>query len=434
MKNPSQGDIKVTEGTLAVTLVFEDRLVQIDTEDIIDMYFIEDIFKFSMTGKLIFYDKYNFLELGPFTGSEQISVIYGINRDVHLIFDIWKVNEISMTQTMDSSSFSMIELFIVDPLFQQLNFRKYSRSWSGDVKSSYIVNDILKKMTTLGNINNPPINLEESEDKITNFIMPYWSPQQSIMFLMERAVGSKSKNSGYLCYNNTYNYKMTTNFLTLDYLLNDEGSNIDPDIYRFRGRDISESNKILEWSISGNDKLATEYLRGGVSRGYNWETKTLHNREQKYSDLADKMVMLGNKTLFPDVSDTFSKQINYGESESDVIDNIFYSGWSRRYVLQNTVNLVLYGHEKRFAGQQIDIEWPSSVESTSSFSGFNKSWKGGYMIKSITHSFIGSQVQKEAYLQKVVLIKNAYTDPEEDILYKSSKIKTSNTSNTIIKT
>ena len=62
-----KGDIKVDEGVFSVTLVFEDKMIQLDTEDVIDLYFIEDIFKTSITGKLIFYDKYNFLELGPFT-------------------------------------------------------------------------------------------------------------------------------------------------------------------------------------------------------------------------------------------------------------------------------------------------------------------------------------------------------------------------------
>ena len=64
------GDTKINSGVFAATLVFGDKKIQIDAEDIIDWYFIEDIFKFTMSGKLIFYDKYNFLELGPFTGNE----------------------------------------------------------------------------------------------------------------------------------------------------------------------------------------------------------------------------------------------------------------------------------------------------------------------------------------------------------------------------
>jgi len=414
----------VDKGVFAVTLKFGDDLVQLDTEDVIDMYFIEDIFKLSITGKLIFYDKYNFLELGPFTGNEQIIITYGKETDINLIFDIWKVNEISMTLSLESQSFGMIELFFVDPSFQQYAFRKYSRSWAENTEVSVIMSDILTNMTTLTTINSPEI--ETSNYQIpTPFIMPYWSPQQALNFLMKRAVGSESGTSGYLCYNNTNYDRMTTNIHTLDYLLNDEGKYADQDIYVFSSENMSEPNKILEWTVSGTDKLAHEFLRGGKFRGYDWETKTLREVERKYSDGVSDMIMLGKKTLFPDISDVYSTAMNLGEKDEKTINNIFYSEWSQRYVLQNVMNVTLYGNEKRFAGQLIEIQWPSSVDigESGKFKGFNLSYKGTYLVKSITHSFVGSQSQQEPYLQKAVLIKNGYSEPDVDTLYDSVKVK-----------
>jgi len=428
------GDIKVDEGIFSVTLVFEDKMIQLDTEDVIDLYFIEDIFKFALTGKIVFYDKYNFLELGPFTGNEQILVTYGKEHETTIIFDIWKVNEISMTLSLDSQSFGMIELFFVDPSFQQIAFRKYSKSWAENTEIDEIIISILDNMTTL--TKESTLEYEPSNYKMTNgFVMPYWSPQQALTFLMKRAVGSKSKNSSYLCYNNTQYNKMTTNLYTLDYLLNDEGNFADKDIYVFSDRDISNQNKILEWTISGTDKMSHEYIRGGKFKGYDWNSKSLTNTEMKYSDGVRKMTMLGKKTLFPDISDTFSTSINIGEDE-ETIKNVFYSEWSQRYVMQNVIKATVYGHEKRFAGQLIEIQWPSSVETgsdNSSFQGFNLSYKGTYLIKSVTHSFIGSQSQQEPYLQKIVLIKNGYSEVDTSNLYDSNNVKNTISKQSIVR-
>ena len=303
MTSQKQGDIKVSEGIFSVSLVFEDRTVHLDTEDVIDLYFIEDIFKLSMTGKLIFYDKYNFLELGPFTGNEQIIVKYGKNIDVEIMFDIWKVKEISMTTSLRTQSFGMIELYFVDPIFQQMAFRRYSRSWAGNTKISTIMSDILENMTLPTIANGRSMRIEESSNNMVDpFIMPYWTPQQTLTFLMKRATGNESGNSGYICYSNTHSSKLTTNLHTIDYLLDDKSGEADDTTYIFSSRDVSSINKILEWSMSGTDKLAHEYLRGGKFQGYDWSTKTQHNIELKYKDSGVKnMMMLGKKTLFPDM-------------------------------------------------------------------------------------------------------------------------------------
>lgn len=428
------GDIKASKGVFSVTLLIGDKAVQLDSEDVIDMYFIEDIFKYCITGKLVFYDKYNFLELGPFTGNEQIIITYGVDTDTTLIFDIWNVSEISMTLSLDSQSFGMIELFFIDPTFQTLSFRKYSRSWgeTPSLKMSKIMVDILENMTTLPT--ETALQYEESSNYMNGvFIMPYWSPRQAIDYLTSRAVGSTSQTSGYLCYNNTQNNRMTTNLFSLNYLLNDDGKFADEDIYIFSGRDISNVNKILEWTITGTDKASHEFLRGGKFRGYDWETKSLLESEKVYSDGASDMVMLGKKTLFPDISDPYSTAMNLGEKDIETIDNIFFTEWSQRYVLQNLINVTLYGHEKRFAGQLIEIQWPSSIEVGGSFLGFNLSYKGTYLIKSITHSFVGDRRQQETYLQKAVLIKNAYSEVDDDLLYGSSKVKNRVSTKTIIR-
>ena len=125
-------------------------------------------------------------------------------------------------------------------------------------------------------------------------------------------------------------------------------------------------------------------------------------------------------------SDEYSTSLNFGENDAEIIENIFYSEWSQRYALQNAISVTLYGHEKRFAGQLIEIQWPSTIDTdtnSGSFKGFNLSYKGAYLIKSITHSFVGERAQQESYLQKAVLIKNGYSEPQENLLYNATNIK-----------
>ena len=91
-----------------------------------------------------------------------------------------------------------------------------------------------------------------------------------------------------------------------------------------------------------------------------------------------------------------------GDSDKKVLKNIFYNDFIRRYSLHNTVKLMLLGHDKRYAGQKIEIMWPSANRKEI----YNALDSGEYLIKSITHQF--SPLTTPLYTQTIVLIKNAY--------------------------
>jgi hypothetical protein len=274
--------------------------------------------------------------------------------------------------------------------------------------------EILNNMVFFKNGGRPFI-YEESSNK-TDFIIPYWTPQVAMRWLMRRAKGKETGTSGYLCFNNTRN-GFSHNLVTMNYLLGDIGRTLDKDPYLFTG--VDRDNEILEWWISGLDRKSNPIIRGGTWKGYDFQTKKLLNHDFLYSDGADETVMLGRKTLYPEIDDVRSSNTMVGDSNYDLIDNISYNDWAKRYNMQFIMNLVVQGHEKRYAGQHIKVEWPSWRRGEGNREQFNDLLKGKYLIKSITHSF--DPGHSYYYRQRLVLIRNAYSDIGSRILYESKK-------------
>ena len=394
-------------GTFSVVISLESQDVIIDNQDIMNCYFIEDIYSYCISGKLVFFDKYGLMEHGPFTGNEQITIVYGIEEDRQLPFDIWKLSKIQQSTITDPTSENLMELYFVDTMFELYTLKRYSKSFNGKKHTTTVINEILKNMMK---IDNKRINYEESSNYITNYIIPYWTPMEAIGWLCKRSKGSESETGGYLCYNNTKN-KFNTNIYTINKLLDDKNY-IDPTPYIFEGS-MDKKNKILDWSISGIDKNSTKILRGGNWRGYNSQTKSFLNLDYRYSDGIEDTILMGKKSLFNDISEeTVNKYI--GESDINTLENVVYSEWVKRYSLQQVVSIVVAGNEDRYVGHQIEIQWPS-IKSIN----YNKMMKGKYLIKSITHMFVGGG--NLGYMQKMLLIKNAYSDIDMISLFPSTK-------------
>lgn len=407
----TEGQVELKKGVYTVMLITESGNAVLLNEDIYQLYFIEDIYKFSMVGKLVFNDRYNFLENGPFTGEEKIALIYGVGEsDKNMIFDIWKIGKITQSGPgIRETSENMIEINFVDPFFSALTLRKYSKSWSNK-KYSQIITDILNNMVFVKSAGFP-LNVEESSNS-TDFIIPYWTPRTALNFLSRRAKGKRSGTSGYLIFNNTVN-GITTNAVSMNYLLLDVDRTLDKKPYRLQSNVVSDENKILEWWISGTDRTSNPILRGGYWRGNNFNTKRFLQVGYRYSDASKKNVMLGRKTLYTRMDDLSSSSTMVGECSIEELTNIAFNDWTKRYNMQFILNIVVEGNEKRHAGQHIEIEWPGIQGSEK----MNDALKGKYMIKSVTHSFWGGSTYP--YRQRLVCIKNAYHDINSVVLHDS---------------
>jgi len=393
----------------SVSIDLAEDSVILDNKDVLQCYFIEDIFSYCIVGKLIFADPYGFLEIGPFTGNETITINYGNEDEMEKTFDIFRVSKISGTADVEPTSRASVEIYFVERAFKMLNKYRYSLSWGVNVLISDIINHIAVNMLDVSDFE----QYEATRETISNFYMPYWTPREAIGWLIRRATGSYTQKPGYLYYNNSKG----VNFVTLEKLLRQEQpltiGGEDKGHYVFDDSGLYYQNKILSWEISGIDNQSLNRLEGGHKLGYDFQTKTLIDRSFQYSTSVSKFTMLGRKTLFEDISNTHGEYTLEGDSEAVTLDNIYYSDFIKRYCMQQCLIINLRGSERRYAGAMIEIDWPSSVNDV-----YNKNMEGRYLIKSIINSFMPDK--QPGYLQKMILIKNAYSDSENTNLVNST--------------
>ena len=105
-----------------------------------------------------------------------------------------------------------------------------------------------------------------------------------------------------------------------------------------------------------------------------------------------------------------------GDNNIEALNNIYGNSFIKKYCLQQCLSIVVRGSEMRYAGAAIKIEWPSQTTNEV----YNSTYDGYYLIKSITHSF--KPYKNPAYRQKMVLIKNAFSDSIYPGLVQSAKI------------
>jgi hypothetical protein len=175
-------------------------------------------------------------------------------------------------------------------------------------------------------------------------------------------------------------------------------------------------NKILDWNISSLDSTSLKSLAGSTNFGYDTKNKKFLINKNTYKDLVAEHTILGRKTLFPDYSDSRSNFNLMMEDTLKKLITINKNKWNKLYDKQQTLEIVVRGHENRYCGGMIEIEWPSKEETKNIY---NKSLSGFYLIKSITHHFSGASTP--SYLQKMTLIKNGYEESDSRILHSSTK-------------
>lgn len=392
--------------TFTVSITTDAGIITLEPSDIMQFYFVEDIFSMSITGKIVMVDKRGLLECGPLTGNEKLGLIYGEEEDIEKEFKIYNVSKISKLETVDPSGKNVIEVFFADLMFFPLNFLQFSRVWK-DKKFSDIIKDIGENFLGIKTWD----KFEDCKETIPHFYSPYWNANTCIKWLMKRCSSAKTNKTGYCFYNTTYG----SNLIPLNSLL--ENKNLltlngeDDGLYAFEDANLFLYNKILDWNMSGLDNSALRFVGGGTRLGFNNSKKEFIKQSYKYKDLLQNHVILGNKSLYSDISVSSTCYGLTGESERNIIDNIFNDFWIKKYSMQQSLSITVWGHEKRKPGELIEIFWPSKWVDEH----YNKGLHGKFLIKSITHSF--NSKTTPFYIQKLILLKNGLEEnSSKDIL------------------
>lgn len=389
---------KESQDEFAVLLSLSNGELTLDNTEIKKLYFIEDIFSYTMVGKLIFIDYRGTFEFGPLTGNEELQISYGVESEKQKAFRIYKMNKVDQIQASTEDA-EIIELYFAEGMFFNFNFVQYSRSWK-DKKIHEIVQHIGDKF-----LGADWIKFEKTIEKLDYFYIPYWNINTTMNWLCKRATGQKTGEPGFLFYNSTKG----SNFVTLEYLLSkatEEPLPVGDNTYSFADENQILYNKILNWSISGIDMSSVTTVNGGIKFGYDTKRKIFLKEGYEYSDGINRHTILGKKSLFPDISRKEVNHKNLSEDNKGKMLTQFHDGWNKRYVTQHCVSLIVRGHEERFCGGVLDIFWPSL--NISEF--YSKHMHGKYLVKSITHTFDASK--EPSYKQKLVCIKNGYSESD----------------------
>lgn len=407
---------KVENARWHISLILEDQTLAFNNSDILECYIIEDIYSFSMTGKILFIDKLNVMEFGPMNGNEKIQIVFEDGREEKAFeFYIYKIGRVSQASMTNVGAERIIEMYLVDSSFLAMNIPKYSVSWKETLISD-IVKDMMKNMIGITKFE----QFEDSNEELEYFYMPYWNVNDSIKWLSKRATGNESGGAGYLLYQNNLGF----NFVTLEKLL--QNSEKEDENYILSPKEDSDNeNVVLSWNLNGIDGTSFRTLSGGLRLGFDFKKKKLITKKYKYKDSIPEFTILGKKSLFRDITVQNVDIKLTGESDEDMIDNIYYNDWIKKYCLQNVVNINVIGNSIRHAGNMIEIEWISDIENEI----FNKAMTGKYLIKSITHYFSGQD--NISFRQRLVCIKNGYEDVQTETLMPSVKFNIS-TGNEII--
>lgn len=408
-------DAKETH-TLNVAISMAIGKVVLRTSNIKELYFIEDIFSYSMTGKIVFNDDVGILEHGPLTGNETIHIEYGIEELKTIVFRIHKMQRIKQLSGGATGTLNQIEIILVHNIFDSLNYLKFSKSWKNK-KIHEIVYDISDKMLGVKSWNQK----ENTNETLEYFYMPYWTPATALKWLLKRATGIKNNEAGFLFYESTNPKGVnspTVNFVTLETLLKeapllDIG---DDGTYVHESLGSAYISKILKWDVSGIDRFSVKDLGGSTLLGFDNKTKNFVEREMTYDDMLNHQTILGKKTLYPDISEPRTHFINMHENEEKIMKNMYEGKWEKLYAHQQVMGFDVMGHEERYCGTVIKVHWAGKDDSPT---GTNKNYSGLYLIKSITHYFNPEIFPN--FRQRLMCIKNGYKNSDLPLLVNSKK-------------
>ncbi len=397
------------------------------------LYIVEDLYSFCLTGKISFYDRIGISEFGPLNGSERLRIRFGNDGGdgnyKTIIMNIQKVEKITRAKESRPASDDLIDLILVDEYYQRWHSTFWSKSWV-NTRISDIIRDISKNHLGIENF----ITFENTNEKIEYFDSHMRSPAECINWLMNRASGSLSKQSGYLLYNgnNSESDSFGYSFVTLERLLqntrwmkpyDDNGRAA----YVFESNNPNYINKIISHKILNVDFTAIKSLSGGTLLGWDIKRKKLIRRDYTYQDAVGRYTILGKKTLFP-IETVIEKNTDTidGYSNEKILDNIWYGNWIKEYSNQQQIHLTVNGNTQRKVGGMIRVIWPSHDDGVSSDSAsytkesFNKQLDGRFLIKSITHYF--DKRLSYGWQQKLVCIKNGYTNSPNPNLIPAKKV------------
>lgn len=406
-----------------------DQVYHIPISEVLNLYFIEDIYSFNIVGRLQFIDKHGLLEHTILTGQEYFTIVWGpYQNEMELNLYVYKINDITRSDGIYGMGESYVDVFLVDKYFNNFHSKGHSFAFkNGDYASN--ISDIINGITTKYILHEDDTEsrsfsiaaTNESDpatDNLDNYYTGMRTPAENLRWLLPRARDQRFQTAGYLYYNRlqpTEPY-MKFNCNTIEYLLNQETEVIcEPGSeykYYFESDNEYYVNKILDYKLHRPDNRSLKKLIASRVLGFDSVRKMFIDNSFTIGDALSKFTILGNFSLFREGFDIEEVEESFeleGDNKEYHLENLWYDSWIKQYCLQQTISLLLKGYNKRQIGTIIEVVWPSYDNDNLIY---HKQLSGKYLVKSIVHHF--GINNSPFYMQKMICIKNGYEELIDD--------------------
>jgi hypothetical protein len=408
MKVPSKWSFYITN----IQEPYKNKEMVLNSKYIHEFFFIENIENMFLTAELAIDDKYGFFEIISLSGKEGIKVIIEQELEELEMIKTFEFEIYNITIEIPTISQNIHRFYLVEKGAFNFFGSNYCVGFN-DKKISDIIKSILDNQLK---IKSSDYEIEETFDKLSNYVIPYVKPSESIKGLIKKARRNTSPHDGgYLFYSTSgdENRKIPMKkFVSFSNLIKKDvpksTGNADYNIYSFRKQEGNqyfinvfkevENLNYAKQSIKSNGIGGKHYF--GIN--YNVD-KNILDVNQKYSEFINKVPLLGKTAYFDKSIDNINDEIGFFGGEKETIQaredfslRMLIEGYNRREV-------ILEGALFRYAGQKIFVEQMALNDSDI----HNIQDYGYWIIKGITHYYALG-----AYTQKVTIIKDSYAESE----------------------
>ena len=303
---------------------------------------------------------------------------------------------------------------------------KVHKSYTGKISDTVL--KIWKEF--FPNTPTPTIDVSPTKNK-HKFVIPHWTPFQTIDWLTERAVPASNSNApNFVFYSDSDGYhfvpldELTSNDSVQEYTNGDVSSRDIPDGPPELLRQYTNTLEPIEF-VRTADKM--ESIKNGVFASELWvhdiRDKTFINK-QNYSYQRD---FTSKNGLYPIISASdvtglsFKPKTNilfyptHRNSHDRIEDNSLSQEWilQRRSLMEQRnsqqIKICVWGDSRRRVGDMVVFKTPSIEPVKSTDDWYDKNISGRYMIKDIRHIFT-----KEEHKMWMTLTRDSFPEPIPD--------------------
>jgi len=188
LKSKQNGSVEYS-----VTIIFHTGK-EIDITPHLDYFeIIEDITNFGLTGSFDFTDVMGIKEFGPLVGGEKIKVLFRTDETFDFVSHDFIISKIAReSQVGNNLPRKSLKIYFVSELIYNNVNRVFSKSYNHKTVSQ-IVEDIYTNL-----LNGTKDKNFESTKNTISYIIPFWTPQKTIQYLMKSALSSSNDDGGFV--------------------------------------------------------------------------------------------------------------------------------------------------------------------------------------------------------------------------------------------